>query len=479
MAILDGPRLTAALAAAAPLTLLAGGLFAPASGSGRPGRWSGRAAIAALTAFCFALAAAGGIALFGGTRLDWAAAGLFHLGVLFNPLSAVTLVLMTFVIAASALFARRHLAGDEAERRFARWFCLTGGSWLCLVVSGNLAQFILAWAATSACLHWLLVLYPGRAGATLAARKKLLTSFTGDLLLIAAIIVAWREFHTWDFEELAVAAARMRDTAPAGAGRPEEIFSLLVAAGVMMKSAQFPFHTWLPDTLETPAPVCALTQAGVVNAGGLLLLRLHPLFAHSPAALWALALGGAFTAVFAAVVMTTQASVRRALAFSTVAQTGCIMLECGSGAFGLALLHICAHALYKTRALLDSGKIVRPVQAGPAGGSRTAGGRLAYLLLAGAAGLATAFVIFLLRPGFNRLAGAVSPGYGVEFALVAVPTTLFVIATVVRMWFPGRSGTPRFRAVYVHARNGFYLNTLANRLVTAVWPVKSVRERQT
>ncbi len=478
MAILDGPRLTAALAAAAPLTLLAGGLLAPLGRPGIPGRWSGRAAVAAAAAFFFALAAAGGTVLFDATRLDRVAAGPLHFGVLFNPLSAVMLVLMAFVISVAALFARRHLAGDAAERRFSRWFCLTGGSWLCLVVSGNLAQFILSWMSTSLCLHWLLVLYPGRPGAALAARKKLLTSFAGDILMISAMFVAYREFHTWDFEGMAVAAAGLRDGARAGARPPGEIFCFLAAAGVMLKSAQFPFHTWLPDTLETPAPVCALTHAGVINAGGLLLLRLHPLLAHAPAALWALGLAGAFTAVFAAVVMTTQASVRRALAFSTVAQTGYLMLECGLGAFGLALLHMTAHALYKARAFLGSGKIVRPVLAGPAGGSRTTAGRLGYLGLAIGAGLAAGGAIFLLRPAFNYLTGAVSPAGGVEVALVAVPMVLFVIATVVRMGFPGRSGTPRFRAAYVHARNGFYLNTLANRLVTAVWPVKPLPGRQ-
>mgnify|MGYP003341720131 CR=1 FL=1 len=99
-------------------------------------------------------------------------------------------------------------------------------------------------------------------------------------------------------------------------------------------------------------------HAGIINAGGFLVIRLSPLFAHAPAALALLALVGAFTAAFGAVVMLIQPGVKRALAYSTVAQMGFMLLQCGLGAFGLALLHLAAHSLYKAHAFLHAGSTV-------------------------------------------------------------------------------------------------------------------------
>ena len=110
--------------------------------------------------------------------------------------------------------------------------------------------------------------------------------------------------------------------------------------------------------METPTPVSALMHAGIINAGGFLIVRLNPLVTLSPGAMSTLALFGAFTALFASLVMLTHASVKRSLAFSTVAQMGFMMLECGLGAFVLATLHLVAHSLYKAHAFLSSGSMV-------------------------------------------------------------------------------------------------------------------------
>jgi NAD(P)H-quinone oxidoreductase subunit 5 len=110
--------------------------------------------------------------------------------------------------------------------------------------------------------------------------------------------------------------------------------------------------------METPTPVSALMHAGIVNAGGYLIIRMSPLVALAPGALVALAAIGAFTACFAGVVMMTQPSVKRALAYSTIAQMGFMMLQCGLGAFSAAMLHIIAHSLYKAHAFLGSGSVV-------------------------------------------------------------------------------------------------------------------------
>jgi NAD(P)H-quinone oxidoreductase subunit 5 len=166
--------------------------------------------------------------------------------------------------------------------------------------------------------------------------------------MLGALILTYRAFGSWEFEAMRQASV------PANI---DWVACLLVAAA-LLKSAQFPFHTWLPDTMETATPVSALMHAGIVNAGGILVLRLHPLIAQSEVALAILASVGAITAVFGSVVMLTQASIKRSLAFSTVAQMGFMMLELGLGAYHLALLHLVAHSLYKAHAFLSSGTVV-------------------------------------------------------------------------------------------------------------------------
>jgi NAD(P)H-quinone oxidoreductase subunit 5 len=137
---------------------------------------------------------------------------------------------------------------------------------------------------------------------------------------------------------------------------------LIVLVGIT-KSAQFPLHSWLPETLETPTPVSALMHAGVVNAGGFLIIRLSPLVVHAPASLNMLAVVGTTTVVFAGIIMLTQSSVKKVLAYSTVAQMGFMMLQCGIGAFSAAMLHLVAHSLYKAYAFLNSGSVLQEEQA--------------------------------------------------------------------------------------------------------------------
>lgn len=176
--------------------------------------------------------------------------------------------------------------------------------------------------------------------------------------MLAAVVLTYRHFGTSEFATLLAAAGELR---AAGAGAVpaavDWIGGLLVFAA-LLKSAQFPFHSWLPDTMETPTPVSALMHAGIINAGGILVLRLSPLVSLSDAAMLTLCVVGGFTAVFASTVMLTQASIKRGLAFSTVAQLGFMMLECGLGAFPLALLHLVGHSLYKAHAFLSSGSTV-------------------------------------------------------------------------------------------------------------------------
>ena len=426
-----------------------------------------------------------------------------------DRLTGVLLVLSTFLFAVVCRYSNRYLMGDTGQPRFTFWLCLTGSCVFALVLSQNLLLFSLAWCGVSLSLHHLLQFYRNRPGALLAARKKFLISRLGDAALAGALILTFRQFGTWDFQRIFIAAEYLRT---AGIDRlPHSvswICALLVFAA-LLKSAQFPFHSWLPDTMETPTPVSALMHAGIINAGGILIIRLSPLVSLSPTSLCALCLVGAFTALFASIVMLTQASVKRCLAFSTVAQMGFMMLECGLGAFHLALLHIVAHSLYKAHAFLSSGSAVlanpqapkKPVTAATIG----AGLLLAFTIVIPAAWylglpplkepvlvailcMALAQMLWATWPSplsimlavifsftyfaFGRAAEQIVKPVRNEIGWLALPiVSAFAIVAVAQSQLPRLSRASFGKHLFVYARNGFYLNTLANRITASLWPV--------
>lgn len=268
--------------------------------------------------------------------------------------SLLMLNLVSFVGFVVCRFSVRYLDGDPNQGSFFRWLAFTISGVSLFVVSGNLLMLFAAWMLASFGLHHLLVHYSNRPAASRAAWTKFGVSRIGDLLLISAIALIYREFGTF---ELAKVFAAQQVDAQSGSWSLTAIAWLIMFAAVA-KSAQFPFHAWLPNTLEAPTPVSALMHAGIVNAGGYLVIRLSPLLAEVPAALGVLAIIGSVTVGYAGIVMMTQPSIKRALAYSTIAQMGFMMLQCGIGAFSVAMLHILAHSVYKAYAFLNSGSVL-------------------------------------------------------------------------------------------------------------------------
>ncbi len=220
---------------------------------------------------------------------------------------------------------------------------------------GHALQLVIGWVATSLLLHQLLLFYPERIAAQRAARKKFIVSRTGDAALIGAVILLAISFGTGDIATILVAARE-------GQGLPLTIAAAaLLAVAALLKSAQFPTHGWLTEVMETPTPVSALLHAGVVNAGGFLLIRFADVMLQAPVVLAVLVMVGGFTALFGSLVMLTQSAVKTSLAWSTVAQMGFMILQCGLALFPIALLHIVAHSLYKAHAFLGSGSAIETV----------------------------------------------------------------------------------------------------------------------
>lgn len=270
-------------------------------------------------------------------------------GVYVDTLSALMLVLTAGIGFVTCRYSARSLDGVPGQARFLAWTLLTLSAVLCLLCSRNLLAFMLCWCAVSCGLHRLLTFFSDRPAARRAAWKKFVISRIGDACLLGAVALAWSTYGTLEFPEL------FRLAAPGEGGPRAAAMAVLLVLGAMTKSAQFPFHTWLPETMESPTPVSALMHAGVINAGGYLIVRLSPLVAQSPLAMDVLMVNGALTAMLGSVVLLTQTDVKRSLAYSTVSQMGFMMMQCGLGAFSAAVLHIVTHGLYKAHAFLATG----------------------------------------------------------------------------------------------------------------------------
>lgn len=492
------------------------------------GKMTVLASAATITTFLLAIGCAINEALTGRIEYSITVWKLLHLGVYFDTLSAVMLLLVSFLGAIVTRYACTYLKGDDQQGYFLKWLCVTIGAVLMIMISGNLLVFTAAWMGTSLSLHKLLTFYPHRRPAMVAARQKFIISRLGDACLIGAIVLIYQAFGTLQLSDLFARAEALH----AGGALPPQLtlICLLLAAGAMMKSAQFPFHSWLPDTMETPTPVSALMHAGIINGGGYLIVRLAPLVSLSPIALNSLAIVGAFTALLASLILMTQASIKRMLAFSTIAQMGFMMLQCGLGAFSIAVLHIVAHSLYKAHAFLSSGNVVEISKSSWVPEERPgAHPTIMMLSLVGAVALTlvAAFVmgftqleepgvillgmIFVmglghllwtlwgqsLSPrllGSGLLLGAVVSvtyiGLHLGFKSLLVSTlpheislhdnsaltiaiiALFGAVLVLQEQLPLWGSTLWCRRLYVHARNGFYFNTLANRAIQKIWSVR-------
>ena len=265
------------------------------------------------------------------------------------------LLLVSFIGWVVVRYAAHYLDGEPRQGRFTAWLCLTLAAVLTLVTAGNLVQFAAAWVATSLFLHHLLLFYPARVAAQRAARKKFLSARLGDAALIGASVLLFINYGTIDLAQI-LGAARTES----GNGCTLSA-TVLLALAALLKSAQFPTHGWLTEVMETPTPVSALLHAGVINAGGFLLIRFADVMVLHTSVLAVLVMIGGFTALFGGLVMLTQPAVKTSLAWSTVAQMGFMVLECGLGLFPLALLHILAHSLYKAHSFLVSGAAVETI----------------------------------------------------------------------------------------------------------------------
>ena len=501
----------------APLALLISAAVCFVSPDSRPGIIPRLAEASAFVAIAVATVAAGLLSLDGSG--DSRLIGLHGVGlsIRLDAVSAVMFLLVSFIGWVVVRYAATYLDGEARHGAFTGWLCMTLASVLLLVLSGNLIQLVLAWIATSLFLHRLLLFYPDRIAARRAAAKKFVTARLGDAALILAAVLLTLAYGTTDIAAI-LSAAR------AGSGGGLAIAAAgFLAAAALLKSAQFPMHGWLTEVMETPTPVSALLHAGVINAGGFLLIRFADVMLQAPGVLAVLVMIGGFTALFGGLVMLTQPAVKTSLAWSTVAQMGFMILECGLGLFPLALLHIVAHSLYKAHSFLASGGAVDLIAAnrrpGPVAIPKAgAVGRafllamaiyafvgfsfgfqhkspqaialgailifgVAYMLAQGLAdaaprsltrrtivyAVATSVSYFALQAlavwlTSDALPAAPAPG-PLQWALIVLAVISFGLVAVVQAMFPLWAYHPAAAGLRVHLSNGFYANAVFDRLL--------------
>lgn len=346
------------------------------------------------------------------------------IGFYLDPLSLAGLLLVGVVGSVVQGFSLRHLEGDPRSSWFhARvGFCIAALG--LMVISGSLWQFVSFWLMASLSLHGLLQFHQESLAARRGAWMKMMVVRGGDFLLLLAMLGIYESLGTLQIPELlSLDSARF-------SGMTFQVSMVLLVVGCLVKSVQFPFHFWLPATLNAPTPVSALMHAGIVNAGGWLILRVSPLIVQSSTAMQLMFVVGLITMVLGTLVMMTQSAVKNQLVYSTVAQMGFMMLEFGLGGFGAGLVHLIAHSLYKAYAFLSSGSVLEQEAARP--------------LVIPAKGIqwATALltpIVFLgvFTAGFGFWNGNL-PGFG-EWILLAIA------ALAILHWALGEveSGTPR------------------------------------
>ena len=274
-------------------------------------------------------------------------------GLLFDPLTAVMLIVVTGVSFLIQIYSLGYMKDDPSYARFFAYMALFTASMLGLVLANSLLMVYAFWELVGLCSYLLIGFWFHKPSAAAAAKKAFLVTRLGDFGFLVALVFTAVTVGTLNLHEL----NQMAEAGKIGAGALV-FLALGVFAGAVGKSGQFPLHVWLPDAMEGPTPVSALIHAATMVAAGVFLVgRLFPLFSHSPEAMQVVAVIGAFTAIFAASMGLVANDIKRVMAYSTVSQLGYMMMSLGLGAYVAAIFHLFNHAFFKALLFMGAGSV--------------------------------------------------------------------------------------------------------------------------
>ena len=284
-------------------------------------------------------------------RLDW--------GILIDPLTIVLLGLITFVALGVQLYSLEYMKGDPRFGWYYAWQALFVAAMLTLALADNFLLLYIAWELVGLCSYLLIGFWFENPGPREAAKKAFVVTRIGDVGLLVGILLLWLNVGSFSMTEAFAAV----ESGAIGAGTTTAV-AILLLLGAMGKSAQFPFHVWLPDAMEGPTPVSALIHAAtMVIAGVYLVARAYPIFAASPEALLIIAIIGIITALGAATIALVSTDLKRILAYSTVSHLGLMMLSLGALGWTAAVFHLMAHGFAKALLFLGAGSVMHGVGA--------------------------------------------------------------------------------------------------------------------
>lgn len=285
----------------------------------------------------------------------WLSIGSFDLtfGLLLDSLTAMMLVIVTFVSLLVQVFSAGYMHGDKRIGWFYACLSMFTASMLLLVYSPNFVQMYMAWEGVGLFSYLLIGFWFEKRSASDAAKKAFMVTRVGDLGFAVGLVLLFFYTGTLDMDKLFA-----MNIAPAIAATA----SILLFFGAIGKSAQFPLHVWLPDAMEGPTPVSALIHAATMVAAGVFLVaRAYPLFEKGPVSLEFVAIIGTITAFLAASIALVQTDIKKVLAYSTVSQLGYMMMGLGVGAFAAGAFHLMTHAFFKALLFLGAGSVIHAV----------------------------------------------------------------------------------------------------------------------
>jgi NADH-quinone oxidoreductase subunit L len=288
---------------------------------------------------------------------SWIPAGDFvvNVGFVVDELTACLLIVVTTIGLLVHVYSIGYMSHDAGYWRFFAYLNLFMFSMLLLVLASNFLQVFVAWELVGLCSYLLIGFWYRKRSAALAAKKAFIVNRVGDVGFALGIMLIFVSLGTLDIRAVLEEIGTL-DPAIIMA------IALLIFAGAMGKSAQFPLHVWLPDAMEGPTPVSALIHAAtMVNAGVYLVARVNPIFAYAPSALVIVAAIGTFTAILAASIAMTQTDIKRVLAYSTLSQLGYMFAAFGVGAWTAAIFHLMTHGFFKGLLFLGSGSVIHAV----------------------------------------------------------------------------------------------------------------------
>jgi len=302
---------------------------------------------------------------YNGTVYTWLTSGgtRFEIGFLIDRLTALMMVVVTFVSWMVHIYTIGYMADDPGYQRFFAYISLFTFSMLMLVMANNFLQLFFGWEAVGLVSYLLIGFWYTRPSAIYANLKAFIVNRVGDFGFLLGIALVLAYFGTLDYAEVFAAAPKIAaETIEIIPGTPWLLISVicvLLFIGAMGKSAQFPLHVWLPDSMEGPTPISALIHAAtMVTAGIFMVARMSPLFELSDAARSMVIVIGAITTFFMALIAVVNYDIKRVVAYSTLSHLGYMTVALGASAYPVAMFHLYTHAFFKAALFLAAGSVI-------------------------------------------------------------------------------------------------------------------------